>query len=86
MAPGSVTLLSLGTLFRSDNEGRRGDHDSKSKNAIITSTKLAPDNDTLHTASHSWHPTKTATTASRANSNPVHSGPTTAAGRMTKYQ
>lgn len=73
-------------MFRSDDEGRRGDHDSQSRNAIITTTKLAPDIDTLHTASRPWHPTKTATAASRANSNPVHSGPTTAAGRITKYQ
>lgn len=72
-------------MFRSDDEGGRGDHDSKSRNVIITTTKLAPGSDTLHTASHPWHPTKTATSASRANSRSVHSGPTTAAGRITKY-
>lgn len=41
-----------GDMFRSDDEGRRGDHDSKSRNAITT-TKLAPDTDTLHTAQSS---------------------------------
>lgn len=72
-------------MFRSDDEGRRGDHDSESRNAITTTAKLAPDTDTFHTASHPWHPSKTATTAPRANIKPVHSGPTTAA-RITQYQ
>lgn len=86
LAPCSLTLLHLGTAVEGVITAEEVTMTVKSRNATATTAKLAQNTDTPRTASYPWHSTTTATTIATAGIKPVRSGPTTAAGRMTKDQ